>query len=74
MSTAYVVIENGIPYPNVFITYSSALNAIMEKHNSLESITLLTINDDIEPFNKIKDYSDDKIQTIYIYKLSMIKN
>lgn len=69
MSTVYVVIENRIPYPNIFITYSSVLNAIIEKHNTLDLITLVSINE----INDFKDFSDTKSTNlhIYIYKLNM---
>ncbi len=32
MQPIYIIIENGIPYPNAYTSYKSAVNVVKEKH------------------------------------------
>lgn len=33
MATVYVIIENGIPYPNAYYTYAAAVKVVNEKYS-----------------------------------------
>jgi hypothetical protein len=79
MNSIYVVIENGIPYETVYVTFASANTAVKEKYASeiaeqrKESGTCSDI-DTLEDIVTAKTYMYvEKGIHIYIYKLPIFR-
>ena len=60
MEQVYIVVENGVAYPNAFFTYNLAVNAVKLKHDDW----------DLNPINEvdIPENKNESITNLYIEK------
>ena len=72
MEQVYIVVENGVSYPNAYFSYSLAVNAVKLKHDDWDSNPINEIDVPENNSSNITELYIEKGIYITIYKLSIL--
>jgi len=63
----YVIVENGIVYPNIYTTYALAVDAVKTKHKiMLDYAKEIELEEDLDPVNEV-DVDENPSGETYLY-------